>query len=196
MDPRRAQSGFSLSAGLLAQQTLLRCTQLPQQLNISCLEVRWPPSLSRLISGTRGDMSNVTTGSPHPIAKPVRAPTSFPRAAVVTVALAAALVGSLALKQFAWLVGPVFLAPVAFSIAVGVPTPVTVVALVLWGWVLGPLGAILSVPLTSLLKVLLIDSDPRARWATALVGSTREHRRRSQGAPKTPLVPPSAQRQR
>jgi AI-2 transport protein TqsA len=47
-------------------------------------------------------MGNVTTGSPHPIAKPVRAPTSFPRAAVVIVALAAALVGSLALKQFAW----------------------------------------------------------------------------------------------
>ena len=88
------------------------------------------------------------------------------------------------------------IAPHYLGDAVGVSTPVTVVGLVFWGWVLGPLGAILSVPLTSLLKVLLIDSDPRARWATALVGSTREHRRRYQGAPKTPLVPPSAQRQR
>ena len=61
-------------------------------------------------------MGNVTTDSPHPIAKPVRAPTSFPRAAVVIVALAAALVGSLALKQFAWLVGPVFLALVIVTL--------------------------------------------------------------------------------
>jgi hypothetical protein len=57
--------------------------------------------------------------------------------------------------------------------AIGVSTPVTVISVVFWGWVLGPLGAILSMPLTSLLKVLLIDSDPRARWAAALVGSPR-----------------------
>ena len=45
------------------------------------------------------------------------------------------------------------------------------------GWVLGPLGAILSIPITSLLKVLLIDSDPRAQWAAALIGSGHRHRR-------------------
>jgi len=51
-----------------------------------------------------------------------------------------------------------------------------VIALVFWGWVLGPLGAILSIPITSLLKVLLIDSDPRAQWAAALIGSSHRHR--------------------
>jgi AI-2 transport protein TqsA len=52
-----------------------------------------------------------------------------------------------------------------------------VIAVVFWGWVLGPLGAILSIPITSLLKVLLIDSDPRAQWAAALIGSSHSHRR-------------------
>ena len=63
------------------------------------------------------------------------------------------------------------IAPRYMGDAMGVSTPVTVISVVFWGWVLGPLGAILSMPLTSLLKVLLIDSDPRARWAAALVGS-------------------------
>jgi predicted PurR-regulated permease PerM len=65
------------------------------------------------------------------------------------------------------------IAPRYMGDAIGVSTPVTVISVVFWGWVLGPLGAILSMPLTSLLKVLLIDSDPRARWAAALVGSPR-----------------------
>jgi AI-2 transport protein TqsA len=65
------------------------------------------------------------------------------------------------------------IAPRYMGDAIGVSTPVTVISVVFWGWVLGPLGAILSMPLTSLLKVLLIDSDPRAGWAAALVGSPR-----------------------
>jgi len=55
--------------------------------------------------------------------------------------------------------------------AVGLSTTATFVSLVLWSWILGPLGAILAVPLTLLAKALLVDSDPRAAWVTALVGS-------------------------
>ncbi|WP_234997618.1 AI-2E family transporter [Pseudonocardia thermophila] len=56
--------------------------------------------------------------------------------------------------------------------AVGLSVSVTLVALVFWAWLLGPLGAVLAVPLTLLVKVLLVDADPRARWADALVGTT------------------------
>ena len=64
--------------------------------------------------------------------------------------------------------------------AVGVSMPVTLVALVFWGWVLGPLGAILAIPLTLLVKAILVDTDPTAAWATALFGSTRAMRQESE----------------
>jgi predicted PurR-regulated permease PerM len=64
--------------------------------------------------------------------------------------------------------------------AVGVSMPVTLVALVFWGWVLGPLGAILAIPLTLLVKAILVDTDPTAGWATALFGSTRAMRHESE----------------
>lgn len=55
--------------------------------------------------------------------------------------------------------------------AVGLSTIATFVSLVLWGWILGPLGAILAVPLTLLVKAVLVDVDPRARWVDALLAS-------------------------
>ena len=64
--------------------------------------------------------------------------------------------------------------------AVGVSMPVTLVALVFWGWVLGPLGAILAIPLTLLVKAVLVDTDPSAAWANALFGSTRSMRQESE----------------
>jgi predicted PurR-regulated permease PerM len=57
--------------------------------------------------------------------------------------------------------------------AVGLSVTVTVVSLVLWGWLLGPVGAVLSVPLTLLVKAVLVDHDPRAVWADALLSSAR-----------------------
>ena len=53
--------------------------------------------------------------------------------------------------------------------AVGLSITVTFVALVFWAWLLGPLGAILAIPLTLLAKSMLVDVDPRARWADALL---------------------------
>ncbi|WP_406633468.1 AI-2E family transporter [Amycolatopsis sp. WGS_07] len=57
--------------------------------------------------------------------------------------------------------------------SVGLSTVVTVLALVFWTWLLGPLGAILAVPATLLAKALLVDVDPRARWADALVSTPK-----------------------
>jgi predicted PurR-regulated permease PerM len=53
--------------------------------------------------------------------------------------------------------------------AVGLSITVTFVALVFWAWLLGPLGAILAIPLTLLAKSVLVDVDPQARWADALL---------------------------
>jgi predicted PurR-regulated permease PerM len=56
--------------------------------------------------------------------------------------------------------------------AVGLSVTVTFVALVFWAWLLGPLGAILAIPLTLLAKALLVDVDPKARWADAFLRAT------------------------
>ena len=54
--------------------------------------------------------------------------------------------------------------------AVGLSITLTVTSLVFWAWVIGPLGAILAVPLSLLVKALLIDADPAAGWAGAMFG--------------------------
>ena len=75
--------------------------------------------------------------------------------------------------------------------AVGVSVTMTLISLVFWGWVLGPLGAILAIPLTLLVKAVLIDADPNAAWAETLVGSTRHHRREAVApTPQVPHPPP------
>jgi AI-2 transport protein TqsA len=55
--------------------------------------------------------------------------------------------------------------------SVGLSTTVTFVALLFWAWILGALGALLAIPLTLLLKAVLVDSDPRAVWVEALLGT-------------------------
>jgi AI-2E family transporter len=53
--------------------------------------------------------------------------------------------------------------------AVGLSVTVTFLALVFWAWLIGPLGAILAIPLTLLAKAVLVDVDPHAGWADALL---------------------------
>jgi predicted PurR-regulated permease PerM len=53
--------------------------------------------------------------------------------------------------------------------AVGLSGTVTMASLVFWGWVLGALGALLAVPLTLLIRAVLIEADPSARWVLPLL---------------------------
>jgi len=53
--------------------------------------------------------------------------------------------------------------------SVGLSMTVTFVALLFWGWVMGALGALLAIPLTLLVKVMLVDVDPRGHWLDALL---------------------------
>ena len=52
---------------------------------------------------------------------------------------------------------------------VGLSTTLTFVSLVLWSWVLGPLGAVLAVPMSLVVRAVLLDADPAGQWLEPLV---------------------------
>jgi AI-2 transport protein TqsA len=62
-----------------------------------------------------------------------------------------------------------FVQPRFVGEAVGLSITITFLSVVFWGWVLGTLGALLAIPLTLLVKALLVDIDPRARWIGAFL---------------------------
>lgn len=53
--------------------------------------------------------------------------------------------------------------------AVGVTPTVSFLSLLVWAFALGPVGALLALPATLLVKALLVDTDPRNRWINYLV---------------------------
>ncbi len=55
--------------------------------------------------------------------------------------------------------------------AVGLSVTLTFLSLVFWTWVIGPLGALLAIPLTLLAKALLVDIDPSAGWLSYLIST-------------------------
>ena len=83
----------------------------------------------------------------------------------------------------------------AFSL--GLSTLVVFLSLVFWGWVWGPVGMFLCVPLTMIVKILLEHSDD-LQWLAILLGSGREARAREDAAESgvypTHLPPPPSRR--
>jgi AI-2 transport protein TqsA len=58
---------------------------------------------------------------------------------------------------------------------IGLSTLVVFLSLVFWGWVLGPMGMVLSVPLTMAFKVAL-DTNDQTRWLAILLGASDDIR--------------------
>lgn len=55
--------------------------------------------------------------------------------------------------------------------AVGLAPSVALLSLLFWAVILGPLGALLAIPATLLLKSLLVDHNPHAQWLSGLLDS-------------------------
>jgi len=62
------------------------------------------------------------------------------------------------------------------AVAVGLSTSLTFVSLIFWTWVLGPLGALMAVPMSLLFKAILVQADPDSRWLDVVIsGRPDEH---------------------
>jgi predicted PurR-regulated permease PerM len=62
-----------------------------------------------------------------------------------------------------------FLEPRVMGEGMGLSPLIVVTSLVFWGWVLGPVGMVLAVPLTVILRITL-GSQPSTRWVAVLLG--------------------------
>ncbi|MCM5705759.1 AI-2E family transporter [Larsenimonas salina] len=71
-----------------------------------------------------------------------------------------------------------FVEPRIMGQTLGMSTLVAFLSLVVWGWILGPVGMFLSVPLTMSLKIAL-DSHPDTRWLSIMLGPTQRRREKS-----------------
>ena len=64
------------------------------------------------------------------------------------------------------------LEPTLLGRRLGLSTLAVFLSLLFWGWVWGPVGMLLSVPLTGTIKILLANSE-QYRWIATLLDSTR-----------------------
>jgi len=68
-----------------------------------------------------------------------------------------------------------FIEPMLVGRRFGISTLVVVLSVLFWGWVWGPLGMLLAVPLTMVLKVVL-DSSDEFRWIGVAISSEQPGR--------------------
>lgn len=75
-----------------------------------------------------------------------------------------------------------FLEPRFLGLRLKLSPLVVLISIIFWGWVLGPMGMLLSVPLTAVVKMAL-EGNPDTRWLAVLLGA---------GAEPVPAEPASA----
>jgi predicted PurR-regulated permease PerM len=62
-----------------------------------------------------------------------------------------------------------FIQPRYVGEAVGLSTTLTMVSLIFWTWVLGPVGAVLAVPVSLFFRAVLVEADPEGGWRMPLI---------------------------
>ena len=62
--------------------------------------------------------------------------------------------------------------------AVGISPTVAFLSLIFWAFVIGPLGALLAIPATLLIKALLVDHSTSGQWFGAIINSSGRQRAR------------------
>jgi len=81
--------------------------------------------------------------------------------------------------------------PVVVGDAVGLSVSLTFLSVIAWTVVLGPLGAVLAIPLTLFLHAVLVGQDPERVWArTLLAGASGAQRPRRVTGRRAPAPPP------
>lgn len=66
----------------------------------------------------------------------------------------------------------VLVQPKFVSDAVSLSLTLSFFSVIFWTFLIGPLGAILSIPLTLLVRAIVLEGDPRNRWLRWLTGDT------------------------
>jgi predicted PurR-regulated permease PerM len=87
-----------------------------------------------------------------------------------------------------------FIQPRFVGASVGLSAEITFLSLVVWTFLLGPLGAVLAVPMTLLCRAVFVDADERSAWVTPLIATTAEPPPAAEPAHRTggPVAPDAA----
>lgn len=75
----------------------------------------------------------------------------------------------------------VLIQPKVVSDAVSISLTLSFFSVIFWTFIIGPLGAILSVPLTLLVRAVVLENDPGTRWLRWLTGDTSVAGHRAEG---------------
>jgi len=67
-----------------------------------------------------------------------------------------------------------FIQPRYVGDAVGLSTSLTFLSLIFWTWVLGPVGALMAVPMSLLFRAVLVEADPEGLWRLPLISGDPE----------------------
>ena len=72
--------------------------------------------------------------------------------------------------------------------AVGLTTTVSFLSLIVWAYILGPIGAILAIPASLLVKAILVDMDTDAQWLGLFLGDKPVFKQ-PKAKPPEPMAP-------